>query len=265
MGKWPQAWGADHGPGFFLGRQVHGGAQIGECGGLWAGFVPAIAHPTTPGWSRGCPRRRGFPREFREIPGSKEEPGDPGGGRAGVARPTHGCRSLCQATPAPRTWPSRPALLFPPGSPSPQSWLLPATTSAPSDFILALRINSRSKSTIQLLPVFPAVLAALGPGPGSGQLPGDLTARSPLTLGLSLPFLSVKSRTLGKGALVFGPGGRARSQDRYGEAPSRPPPSAGWALTAPRPLLLAASGWCPLISYSPGRCPWPPSPEPREA
>uniref|UniRef100_A0A8C0RCJ6 Prostaglandin-H2 D-isomerase n=2 Tax=Canis lupus familiaris TaxID=9615 RepID=A0A8C0RCJ6_CANLF len=60
----------------------------------------------------------------------------------------------------PRTWPSCTALLFPLRPPGPWPWCLPAPTLAPSGFLLALRINSGSKSTVQLWPVCPALLTA---------------------------------------------------------------------------------------------------------
>lgn len=60
----------------------------------------------------------------------------------------------------PRTWPSCIALLFPLRPPGPWPWCLPAPTLAPSGFLLALRINSRSKSTVPLWPVCPALLTA---------------------------------------------------------------------------------------------------------
>lgn len=76
-----------------------------------------------------------------------------------------------------------PALLSPPRPRSPQPWLLPAPTFAPSGVLLALRINSRSKSASRSCPsVLQSSLptAWLWPSPCGPD-------HTPLTLGLSFP------------------------------------------------------------------------------
>lgn len=159
-----------------------------------------------------------------------------------------------------------PALLSPPRPRSPQPWLLPAPTFAPSGVLLALRINSRSKSASRSCPsVLQSSLptAWLWPSPCGPD-------HTPLTLGLSFPprDLPRKSLSLALHDPLRGGQGAASVCSRWGGSKAGSSPFAALpqftaALTSPQSLQAAASGLEPITPSTLDSCPLTPSLEAR--